>query len=470
MNKNSLLVIAASVTVWLAFPSPAQADVVHNDDVIIEGHLCASDGNNCSNPESYPAGLVLNADIKIEDDFPAIYFNDVGGERDWEIQVDYAQNGTPSQAFSISHSAEGSTTGDADPFVIENGTGNHLLYLDSLERIGINTSTPGYTVDAVGNRIRLRTGSKSIQMRADGSETDIEAVGADLFLRSDDGGGIVRRDIVMNPYNSDGYVSIGLLTPERQLHLRGSNAVFRMDRSTNSAAFMLVRTSPANVPWKTFVVGTNAVGANNGEFVINDLGTAVSGGGSRRMTIQNNGNVVFTGTVLAPAFVPISSRRFKEQVQPLSDSLALVQQLEGVRFLWKDSGRPAVGLIAEDVAPVLPEVVERDASDGQLAGVNYSALVAVLVEAIKEQQQQLDAQEAEIAVYRAQVAGLQAKALKQEDKLVSLKTQVGKLAPTQARVALLEARLAELEALKVRLAEIEGLMADKRLQPVLVRR
>ena len=177
-----------------------QADEVHAINTIVEGHLCVSDNSSCVNPETYPGGLIFNADIKIEDDFPDIFFlDDSTGDRDWQIQVDLLQNGTPDQAFVIGHSDNGSTTDDAVPFVIENGTAHNLLYLDSLERIGINTNAPAFTVDAVGNRIRLSSGGKSIQMRVDGIATDIEAIGEDLFLRSSTNG----NNIVMNPFAND---------------------------------------------------------------------------------------------------------------------------------------------------------------------------------------------------------------------------------------------------------------------------
>ena len=51
-----------------------------------------------------------------------------------------------------------------------------------------------------------------------------------------------------------GNVGLGLNDPARQLHLKGSNAVFRMDRDRNSAAFLIVRTDGGGVPLKTFVV------------------------------------------------------------------------------------------------------------------------------------------------------------------------------------------------------------------------
>jgi hypothetical protein len=102
-------------------------------------------------------------------------------------------------------------------------------------------------------------------------------------------------------------VGIGTSVPARQLHIVGEQAVFRMDRPADTAAFMLVRTDVSGNPLKTFVVGANASGSNNGSFVINDLGTGVSGAGTRRLTIDNNGNATFTNSVYALSFVPTSS-------------------------------------------------------------------------------------------------------------------------------------------------------------------
>lgn len=375
------------------------------------------------------SGPIWGVDVTISDPSPEVRFDDDGTDGDnnptWYVEADYWCDG----CFDIYNGHY--------PFIIEKGVVNNLLYLDSANQIGIRTTTPGYTVDAVGSGIRVSSGAKQILMRTTGSEVDLEAIGASLFLRSSTAG----EHIIMNPFGFDGNVGIGsiggAIVPERKLHLRGTDAVFRMDRPLDTAAFMLVRTNAAGTPLKTFVVGTNASASNNGEFIINDLGAAVSGGGTRRMTITNTGEAIFTGTVLAPSFGSISSRRFKENVEPLADALALVQRLQGVRFVWKDTGRPALGLIAEDVATVLPEVVERESADGPAVAVNYPALVAVLVEAVKDQQGRMDAQEAKLAAYRAEIG-----------------TQ-------EARMVRLENRLAEFETLQVRLNQIEGMLIER---------
>jgi len=102
------------------------------------------------------------------------------------------------------------------------------------------------------------------------------------------------------------------------------------------------------------------------------------------MTISNEGDVTFTGSVYATSFTPTSSLAFKTNIRTFENALETVNHLRGVRFDWKDSGKAAVGLIAEEVNEVVPEVVALEG--GKARGVNYDNLVAVLVEAVKEQQ------------------------------------------------------------------------------------
>jgi hypothetical protein len=65
--------------------------------------------------------------------------------------------------------------------------------------------------------------------------------------------------------------------------------------------------------------------------------------------------------------------------------------MQGVKFDWKDGahGRNNYGFIAEDVDEILPNLVSHD-SEGKAQGIQYSKMTAVLLEAIKEQQIQID--------------------------------------------------------------------------------
>lgn len=86
-----------------------------------------------------------------------------------------------------------------------------------------------------------------------------------------------------------------------------------------------------------------------------------------------------------------SSIRWKTNVQPIEDALGLVQRLQGVTFDWKTDGTHDLGFIAEEVGAVLPEVVQFEENGRDARAVNYARLVAVLVEAVKAQQQLLEA-------------------------------------------------------------------------------
>ena len=90
-----------------------------------------------------------------------------------------------------------------------------------------------------------------------------------------------------------GKLGVGIAAPVRQVHLQGNNAVFRMDRDVNSSAFILVRTASGDFAtvWKTFYVGVDASGVNDGSFFIGDVGTAVSGPSTKRLFIDNSGRV-----------------------------------------------------------------------------------------------------------------------------------------------------------------------------------
>jgi uncharacterized coiled-coil protein SlyX len=118
-----------------------------------------------------------------------------------------------------------------------------------------------------------------------------------------------------------------------------------------------------------------------------------------------------------------SSRRFKTDVTTIEDAGALLERLRGVRFHWTADGRPDVGLIAEEVAAVLPELVTYEADGTTVRGLRYAPLVGVLIEAAKAQQAALDA------------------------ATETLASQRRALADQKAAVAALTERMARLEAL-----------------------
>ena len=115
--------------------------------------------------------------------------------------------------------------------------------------------------------------------------------------------------------------------------------------------------------------------------------------------MQNVGNITAAGNITAPAFLYSSDRRLKENTQLLVGALEKIDQLEGVSFTWQNgtpkSGQRDIGVIAQDVEKVVPEAVHTD--DAGYKSVDYARLVPLLINAIKEQQSEIDDLKAQIA-------------------------------------------------------------------------
>ena len=93
------------------------------------------------------------------------------------------------------------------------------------------------------------------------------------------------------------------------------------------------------------------------------------------------------GNALADTHLTPSSRRWKTNINPIEGALSKVQQLRGVSYDWKVDGRHDIGLIAEEVGAVVPEVVVSEEDGEDATSLDYSRLVPLLIEAIKEQEE-----------------------------------------------------------------------------------
>jgi len=95
-------------------------------------------------------------------------------------------------------------------------------------------------------------------------------------------------------------------------------------------------------------------------------------------------NLTFDGSTLtvAGAISETSALRYKENIQPLSNSLNKVIQLNPVEYDWKNDGRHDIGLIAEEVNKIYPDLVSKQGKKVQ--GISYSRLTATLIGAIQE--------------------------------------------------------------------------------------
>lgn len=86
---------------------------------------------------------------------------------------------------------------------------------------------------------------------------------------------------------------------------------------------------------------------------------------------------------IADAWTSYSSRRWKTNIRPLESALDKVERLRGVTFEWKADGKRDIGLIAEEVGQVVPEVVAYEDNGEDARSVDYARLTALLIEAVK---------------------------------------------------------------------------------------
>ena len=117
------------------------------------------------------------------------------------------------------------------------------------------------------------------------------------------------------------------------------------------------------------------------------------------------------GHPVSDSWETYSSRRWKTNIQTLPNALAKVEQLRGVTYDLKDSGKHEIGVIAEEVGAVVPELVSYEVNGKDARGVDYSRLTALLIEATKQQQKEIEQQKALLRA-QTQAAEQQQQALK----------------------------------------------------------
>jgi hypothetical protein len=107
-------------------------------------------------------------------------------------------------------------------------------------------------------------------------------------------------------------------------------------------------------------------------------------GGSIVLKLSTGGNLTVSGTLTEN-----SSIRYKENIETIKYGLDKVLQMRGVTYTKKDNDIKELGLIAEEVNEILPEIVLKN-KEGEPDSVSYSRITAVLIEAIKELKSEIE--------------------------------------------------------------------------------
>jgi len=137
-----------------------------------------------------------------------------------------------------------------------------------------------------------------------------------------------------------------------------------------------------------------------------------------------------------------SDARFKTNLQAITDALSIVRKLQGVSYDWNraafpDRGfspRPQIGVIAQEVEKVLPELVSTDAQG--FKSVNYTGFIPVLIEGLKQQDTRLDEQDARLVVAEQTLAMVEERLFQAEAQIIQIDERLGKTETFVARFEL----------------------------------
>jgi hypothetical protein len=208
----------------------------------------------------------------------------------------------------------------------------------------------------------------------------------------------------VNGATSNTNVGIGTTTPEQLLSVAGGLVVDQTNQNTGTINSGL-----------TFGHASGEGIASNRNGGVNQFGLDFYTLFNKRMSIAQTGEVSIS--VLPAGSFPLcrnavnqigdcaSSLRYKKDVAGFSTGLDIVNRLRPISYTWKDHDERDLGFAAEEVAVIEPRLVTRN-SKGEIQGVKYDRLTAVLVNAIKQQEAQIETQQNQIREQQLQVASL----------------------------------------------------------------
>lgn len=200
---------------------------------------------------------------------------------------------------------------------------------------------------------------------------------------------------------------IGTTTPAVKLHVKSNGPIFRLEGTDHAYMEWYPQGASTRFGWigypsasaidltiaSQYATGSLVFNSNSAERLrINASGNVGIGTNNPTVRLQ------VAGDIIANSIAGSSDKRFKTNIFPIDKPLQKVLQLRGVTFDWKTKEFPertfsedrSLGFIAQEVEQVLPEVVQAEKTAEGYKSVQYDKVVALLVEAIKEQQKQIN--------------------------------------------------------------------------------
>ena len=154
------------------------------------------------------------------------------------------------------------------------------------------------------------------------------------------------------------------------------------DATTERFTFNLDATPEIDVAGGDFTIHTTT---SDADFIVtgNDGGSGIT---AMTLDMSAAGAATFNNDVTA-----FSDERLKRDIETIPNALDKVCQMRGVTFeRIDDEGRTSMGVIAQEIEKIIPEVVREDSSEDKIKSVAYGNMVGVLIEAIKELKSEIE--------------------------------------------------------------------------------
>ena len=182
----------------------------------------------------------------------------------------------------------------------------------------------------------------------------------------------------------------------------GYNSLYVNTTGANNTAIGYNANASAASATNQTIIGYEATGQYDNSVVLgNDDVTAVYMGEDSGAKVYA-GEGSFTGNMTIGGDVVVSSdARLKANIVSLGSTLAKLLLIDGKSYTMKKDGKQKIGVLAQDIQKVFPELVTTDEKD--MLAVNYQGLVPVLINALKEQQSEIDIYRKEVSELRQMV-------------------------------------------------------------------
>jgi hypothetical protein len=150
----------------------------------------------------------------------------------------------------------------------------------------------------------------------------------------------------------------------------------------------------------TSLGGTRDWNPSDRLFVIGNGQSSSTASRSDALVLYKNGNTFVSGIWTGPGFQVVSDRKLKTKIQPLKQGLNSIKKLMPRQYEFKKrKGRVRYGFMADELEKIMPSLVVKSKQTG-LKSVDYNGLIPVLVQAIQEQQKEIENLKKELHRYQ----------------------------------------------------------------------